>query len=639
MAKCPSHDDRKASLSIAEGDDGQTLFKCQAGCGTENIAEAVRLTMKDLFPEDKKPIRKTIVNEYPYHDPDGHLLVTKVRYSDKSFGWRYWDRKGWVYNRKGVPHVLYRLPSVSKEDYIFVVEGEKDADTLCDKGFIATTGENGAGPGKWLPEYTAQLKGKHCLIIGDHDVVGQAYAVETANALHGVAASVKLLDLAKVWYEIPQHGDVSDFIKAKGEDDALSQLADLMHDTPEWEPRKEPEQSNENSKHCFDVISAPDLQNAVLPPVKFLVEGLLPEGTGMIAAPSKIGKSWLVLDMGLSIAAGEPFMGHPTNRHGVLYLALEDSKGRLQSRMNKVLSSKAAPREFYFTTEAPVLGDGLVEAIADHVRQHPETKLIIIDTLQKIRGQALAREGPYAQDYREMGSVKAFMDKMGLSVFFVHHTRKMRDDDDPFLMISGTNGIMGAADTIMVLMKQKREDVDATLHITGRDIPQTSTVVRFNKECWKWDAIGDVDWLQEQQARQEYESSPIVKTVKKLIAESSDKQWDGTAQELMDAGRFISRTYLANSARELSSKLKSLDKYLFDNDTIIHDRSKNGSGGGRHRFYYINDEKSVDTVATVDANWFNGDQTNGINGTNDVNDTLRQLYEVTGSEELPFPNM
>ena len=149
------------------------------------------------------------------------------------------------------------------------------------------------------------------------------------------------------------------------------------------------------------VISAPDLQRAQLPPVKYLVDGLLPEGTSLLTAASKVGKSWMVLDLGLCIAAGEPFLGRPTTKTGTLYLALEDSLNRLQNRMDKVLGGKPPPPLFCFTTEAPKLDDGLLDVLEDHLKKCPDTRLLIVDTLQKVRGQALPREGPYAQDYQK----------------------------------------------------------------------------------------------------------------------------------------------------------------------------------------------------------------------------------------------
>ncbi len=337
----------------------------------------------------------------------------------------------------------------------------------------------------------------------------------------------------------------------------------------------------------LNIISAADLQKANLPPVKFIVEGILPEGTSLFSAASKIGKSWMVLDLGLCVAAGAPFMGHKTYRCGVLYFALEDSLNRLQGRMNKILAGNPAPPQFYFTIEAPKLDAGLLDVLDNHLKHHPDTKLIIIDTLQKIRGQALPRESGYAQDYREMEIVKGFMDKRGVSVLFVHHNRKMKDDDDPFNMINGTNGIMGVADTIWTITKDKRMDEETALHITGRDVKQSDIVIRFDKQLCRWQPVGAVDWLAEQRAREEYNNSPIVKTIKNLLDQSPTHRWDGTAKDLMEAGKYISRTYIAVDAQKLGYAIRDLEKPLFDYDGIVHSSGKtSGNGGKMHHFYY-----------------------------------------------------
>ena len=335
------------------------------------------------------------------------------------------------------------------------------------------------------------------------------------------------------------------------------------------------------------VISAPDLQRAQLPPVKYLVDGLLPEGASLLTAASKVGKSWMVLDLGLCIAAGESFLGRPTTKTGTLYLALEDSLNRLQNRMDKVLGGKTPPPLFCFTTEAPKLDDGLLDVLEDHLKKYPDTRLLIVDTLQKVRGQALPREGPYAQDYREMETLKGFMDKRGVSVLFVHHNRKMKDDGDPFNMISGTNGLMGAADTIWTITKANRADEEATLHVTGRDVAQSDTVIRFDKSSWTWKPMGSADWLAEQRARLAYDGSPIVKTIKKLLDQSPGHRWDGTAKDLMEAGKYIARAYLAVNTTKLGHEIKAIEKPLFDFDGIVHAVSKTGgSGGKKHSFYY-----------------------------------------------------
>jgi len=597
-ARCPAHADAHQSLSVAQGEDRRILLKCHAGCHAEDIVRAMGLQMKDLYPEAAPAGKPQIVATYTY--PTG---AQKLRRSDKSFSWRRPDGKGgWVYNRQGFPHSLYVAGELAPP-VVMVVEGEKDTDNLHARGYNVVSGEDGAGPGKWRREYSEQLRGLPVCVLGDNDDVGRAYARETAAALHGVAKSVRLLDLSTVWPEIPEHGDISDLIVVKGPDDACELLAKLERGTPEWKP---PLPNNEVENICHGagkhgsidggqppkevrplvMISAPDLQKAQLPPVKFLVEGILPAGTSILSAASKIGKSWLELDMGLSIAAGARFLGHSTNQCGVLYLALEDSYHRLQNRMNKVLGGRPAPAQFYFSTAAPKLDDGLLDTLDDHLKRFTDTKLIIIDTLQKIRGQALPREGAYAQDYREMETVKAFMDARGVSVKFVHHNRKMRDDDDPFNMISGTNGIMGAADTIWTITKAKRLDDEATLHITGRDVEQSDTVIRFDKESWTWKPMGSADWLAEQRARLAYNESPIVKTIKKLLEQSPDHRWDGTAKDLMIAGRFIAKTYLAPNEKKLGRDINDLEKPLFDYDGIVHATTGNGNTGKKHSFYY-----------------------------------------------------
>lgn len=352
----------------------------------------------------------------------------------------------------------------------------------------------------------------------------------------------------------------------------------------EFAPPPEEQQSTAPPP-TLDTITAADLQKKDIPPIKFIVDKLIPIGLNILASPPKYGKSWMVLALCLAVAIGGRFLGYTTNKCGCLYLALEDSQRRLKSRMNKLLAGREAPAGFHFATTAFDMDSGLFDQLEDFLKKHPDTGLIVIDTLQRVRGAAHSKEGAYAADYREVGALKAFADKHNVAVLLVHHLRKMKDDGDPFNMISGTNGIMGAADTTMVLTKEKRGDENATFSAIGRDIESSDTVLRFNKDTCYWENLGDADWFAEQQARREYQESPIVKTIKKLL-EQSPEGWGGTAQQLLDAGRFITRAPLADSTQGLTNKLKGLDGLLFENDNIVHERKKNGSGGGKHKFYY-----------------------------------------------------
>ena len=338
----------------------------------------------------------------------------------------------------------------------------------------------------------------------------------------------------------------------------------------------------------LSTISAADLQRKDIPPIRFIVDKLLTVGLNILASPPKYGKSWMVLDLGLAVTTGGRFLGYQTNRAEVLYLALEDSERRLKARMGKLLTGKPAPPGFHFATTAHNTDNGLFDELEGFLKSHPDTGLIIVDTLQRVRGTAHGKEGAYAADYREVGALKAFADSHNVALLLVHHLRKMADDTDPFNRISGTTGLSGAADTMMVLSKERREAENATLSIVGRDVESADTVLHFNRETCKWDNLGDADWFAEQQARREYQESATVKTIKKLLEQSPDGEWSGIAQELLDAGTYIARSHLATSARDLTAQLKKLDKLLFEYDNIVHERKGNGTGGGKHLFYYAN---------------------------------------------------
>lgn len=591
MARCPAHQDKKASLSVGVGADGKILLNCFANCSTESIVSAMGLEMKDLFADDpkpynppKQPTARTKEAEYSY--AGGQLKKIKYRYADgsKSCTWLHMDGREWKAGRKGIAPGLY-MSHATLPLAVFIVEGEKDVDTLKSMDLAAVSLPDGASS-KWDDTYTEILKNHTIFILPDNDEPGRKYAELCAQKLHTVS-DVWVVDLAKAWPEIPPKGDFSDMAAAMGKDAAYSATYAELEKSPKWTPPAEPEPERpKQEKPGLAFITATDLQNADLPPVQFLVDDILPAGTSLLSAASKIGKSWMVLDMGLAIAAGKPFMGHDTHQAGVLYLALEDSQTRLQDRMNKILNRGKAPGGMRFSIVAPKLDEGLLEVLAADLQANPETKLIIIDTLQKIRGVAKARESGYEQDYREMAAVKKFVDERGISVLFVHHNRKMRDEDDPFNMISGTNGIMGAADTIWTIIKNKRSENEATLHITGRDVEQSDTVISFDKSVWKWKPMGALDLIVSQREREEYDNDPVVQTIKALLKDGGE--WKGSAAELMAEGKRICKRPIAVSAQAIGYALRKLNDKLLDYDGIVHKVAPHGSAGKKHFFFFEN---------------------------------------------------
>lgn len=336
----------------------------------------------------------------------------------------------------------------------------------------------------------------------------------------------------------------------------------------------------------LSTVSAVDLQKKNIPPIRWVVQDLIPAGLSILASPPKFGKSWAVLQMGLSVAYGGSFLGYRCNKAEVLYLALEDGERRLKGRMSKILGPVPAPHGFDFVTTAPALSTGLLEVLDVYLMQHPDNGLVIIDTLQKVRGVGGSRD-VYGRDYADVGALKKLADSRNVALVLVHHLNKGKDDGDPFLRISGTNGLTGAADTMLVMTKAKRNEDTTTLSVTGRDVEMQELVLQFDKNTCLWRSLGDSGAFAEQQARTEYADSPIVRTVKKLLQQSIDKSWTGTAQQLLDAGTYIVRERLADSSRGLTSKIKDMVSLLLEYDGIGYEYKPNGNGGGKHRFYYV----------------------------------------------------
>ena len=218
-------------------------------------------------------------------------------------------------------------------------------------------------------------------------------------------------------------------------------------------------------QHLY-TIDADTLMSTSLPPLRFVIDRLLPQGVNVLAGSSKIGKSWLALWLCLQVAKGESVWGLATHGGTVLYLCLEDNFTRIQNRLFQITDD--APETLHFATIAAGLYSGLQEQLTNFLAQHPDTSLVVIDTFQRIR-DGNDTGPPYASDYRDVTALKAIADKHSISLLLVHHTRKQQADD-PMDKISGTTGISGAADNNFVLEAHKRGCSEATLACMGRDI-------------------------------------------------------------------------------------------------------------------------------------------------------------------------
>lgn len=275
----------------------------------------------------------------------------------------------------------------------------------------------------------------------------------------------------------------------------------------------------------IQLIDAEALYYKPLEHPKMLIDGVLSDGLAIMAGDSKIGKSWMVLWMCLQISKGEPVWGLPTRKTDVVYLALEDREWRVQQRMQDLTDTP--PENLHFGFSCGQLGAELESQIEDVLKDYPSTGLLFIDTLQMVRDNVSAKVNAYAQDYKDLSSLKKIADNHGICIFVVHHTRKERDGGNIFNDMTGSTGIMGVADTGMILRKDDRFGDNATLCITGRDVEEKK--LKMQMRGVKWEITEE---LSADDLRKERIPDFVFKVVDFLF---EHRQFEGTVTELLAA--------------------------------------------------------------------------------------------------------
>ncbi len=329
----------------------------------------------------------------------------------------------------------------------------------------------------------------------------------------------------------------------------------------------------ESSKNFLPTINLDELFESVYRSKPAIVENLIYPGTYILAGAPKVGKSFLVAQLAYHIATGQRLWDYEVKQSTVLYLALEDDHRRLQKRMNRMFGVDGTAN-LYFAITAKKLGEGLEDQLEEFINLHPDTRLIIIDTLQKIR-QGNGDSYSYANDYECVGNLKKFADQKEICLLIVHHTRKQQASDK-FDMISGTTGILGCADGAFVLQKERRTDSSATLDIVGRDQCDQRLYLIRNQEKLLW----DLDHAETELWKSP--PDPIVLKIAEFITTDNPK-WNGNASELVE----ILKLDIAPNA--LTKKL-NIGAGTLENDYRIRYESSRNHDGRRINFELISSE-------------------------------------------------
>jgi len=247
------------------------------------------------------------------------------------------------------------------------------------------------------------------------------------------------------------------------------------------------------------VFSAAHLQRKTFAPIKYVVEGLLPDGLSLLVGRPKIGKSWLALDTGLAVASqdGSCLGGRKVEHGSVLYCACEDSERRLQSRITKLIGAynNEWPNRLQLSTGWRRLDKGGVSDIAEWIKSVEDARLVILDTLASVKPQRSTHG--YHEDYAALEQLHRLANNVGIAILILHHQRKS-EAEDPLDTISGTLGLAGCVDTPIVLAGTSH---GMTLYVRGRDVEEAEHAVAFDKQTCRWSIVGDAAQVQRSDTR------------------------------------------------------------------------------------------------------------------------------------------
>lgn len=316
----------------------------------------------------------------------------------------------------------------------------------------------------------------------------------------------------------------------------------------------------------MELLGSRELGKRKLEPIRYAVEGMIPEGYTVLSAAQKTGKSWLAQQMCLAVAQGREFLGRKTTKGSAVYFALEDCEKFAQDRQHTIGTDGADG--FMYVFDAPPMDMGFIEEMDALTKGIKDLRLVVIDVLRKIEYQPQPRESAIHCEYRTGAELKAWADKRQVSLVAITHNRK-EDHADPFNKISGTVGVTASADALVMISRENRYDNNAVMAITGRRVMTSLTKIRLSDNC-VWEVVENDNYL----------DNPITKTVEEIIdAEITDSLSAKQIKEFaLDKG-----IVLTASSRVIGAFLME-NKGNFEQDGIKIEPVNRGSASKTYKF-------------------------------------------------------
>ena len=308
------------------------------------------------------------------------------------------------------------------------------------------------------------------------------------------------------------------------------------------------------------------------------IKGLLYPGLYLFVGDPKIGKSFCMLQMAYKVSRGEPFLGFDVpSAAPVLYLALEDTDERLQDRLFKMFGTKIADNLF-FATRAGKLGENLLDQLNTFTSDHPDTRLIIIDTLQRARNEN-ANPFNYSADYDVMERLKTFADEKQISMILVHHMRK-QESCDKADMISGTNGLFGGADGAFLIYKKALSKDELIIEVKGRDQPPFSFNIARDPVTLVFSRVHDEPGIWEDT------KDELLEKVASLVS-PDHPEWVGTATKI------IAEIGVKKKPNTLSYYLNVRSRQLFNDYRVKYEKGRTSQERAIRLTWIPSEEKHI----------------------------------------------
>jgi hypothetical protein len=399
------------------------------------------------------------------------------------------------------------------------------------------------------------------------------------NTLNGILQENEFAQKLAVEEAASEH--ISRMSKEQQEETLLGMKVRLAQ--PTGQPPQQPAK--------LEFYQARELYDKQLERTQMIVQRMIPCGLTVLAGAPKRGKSWLALALGLSVASGAAFLGQPVAQGSVLYLDLESRQYRVKDRLSH-LTVGPAPAGLYVAHQAEPLGAKFYQQMEGWLSMVKDARLIIIDTLGRVKPGGKRNENAYESDTRQYGELQQWAGKHKIAVIVVHHLRKTKDSDDWFDKINGSNGLVGAADAVLGLGGKRGEQV-SKLMVSGRDIDgDYNMAIRFDGGRWVLESSDSESYEEER----EYTEDPLVRGIYEFMFDRYE--WQGTATQLLDdIVEFTQQPLDVGGSRGVGKRMQKFGKMLYDREGILFSYKHNG----QRRLMFLRNTRNKNPQTTMEV--------------------------------------